>query len=137
MDLLTPGLLGEVERVVDAGQTADSLGSGLVPVFGTPALVALMEAAAVSAVSASLPPEMTSVGARIDVRHLAATPVGMRVRARAELLEVDGRRLVFQVTAWDEAERIGEATHERFIVHEARFTAKADTKGRPSAKAHS
>ena len=98
-------------------------------VFGTPALVALMERAAVDAVTPHLPPGKTSVGGRIDVRHLAATPVGMRVRARAELVEIEGRRLVFSVEAWDEVEQVGEATHERFVVDEERFAAKADAKG--------
>ena len=125
MDSPTPGLYGEIETQVSAGDTAVRWGSGLVPVFGTPALVGLMEGAAVRAVADHLPPGKTSVGGQIDVRHLAPTPVGMRVRARAELREVDGRRLVFSIEAWDEAELIGEATHERFIVDEARFVAKA------------
>jgi fluoroacetyl-CoA thioesterase len=128
MDGLVPGLTGETEREVVETDAAAYLGSGLVPVFGTPALVALMEGAAVKAVSPYLPPGKTSVGGRIDLQHIAATPVGMRVRARAELLEVDGRRLVFRVTAWDEVEPIGDATHERFIVDQARFIAKARAK---------
>ena len=101
MDELAPGLTGEIEAVVTEADTAARLGSGLVPVFGTPALVGLMEGAAVQALAGRLPPGQTSVGGRIDVRHLAPTPVGMRVRARAELLEVEGRRLVFRVEAWD------------------------------------
>jgi fluoroacetyl-CoA thioesterase len=128
MGPLIPGLSGEAEVLVREADTAASLGSGLVPVFGTPALVALMEGAAVKAVSACLPPGQITVGGRIDVRHLAATPIGMRVKARAALLEIDGRRLVFHVTAWDEIEPVGEATHERFVVDEARFLAKAHTK---------
>ena len=100
----------------------------MVPVFGTPALVGLMEGAAVQALAGRLPPGQTSVGGRIDVRHLAATPVGMRVRARAVLLEVAGRRLTFRVEAWDEIERIGEASHERFVVDEAQFVARAQAK---------
>ena len=128
MDELAPGLTGEIEIVVTEADTADRWGSGLVPVFGTPALVGLMEGAAVQALANHLPPGQTSVGGRIDVRHLAPTPVGMRVRARAELLEVQGRRLVFRVEAWDEAEQIGEATHERFVIDEARFVAQAKAK---------
>ena len=128
MDKLVPGLLGEVDAVVTEADTADRWGSGLVPVLGTPALVGLMEGAAVQALAGHLSPGQTSVGGRIDVRHLAPTPVGMRVRARAELLEVEGRRLVFHVEAWDEVERIGEATHERFVVDEEQFVAKAKAK---------
>ena len=130
MDELAPGLSGELERVVTEADTADRLGSGSLPVFGTPALVGLMEGAAVQALAGHLPPGQTSVGGRIDVRHLAPTPVGMRVRARAELLEVEGRRLVFHIEAWDEVEQIGEATHERFVVHEEPFAAQAKSKGK-------
>jgi fluoroacetyl-CoA thioesterase len=130
MNELAPGLIGEAEAVVTEADTADRWGSGLVPVFGTPALVGLMEGAAVHALADRFPPGRTSVGGRIDVRHLAPTPVGMRVHARAELLEVEGRRLVFRVEAWDEVEQIGEATHERFVIDEERFVAKARTKGK-------
>ena len=129
MELLVPGLVGEMETTVSEADTAARWGSGLVPVFGTPALVGLMEGAAVQALVRSLPPGQTSVGGRIDVSHLAPTPVGMRVRARAELLEVDRRRLVFRVEAWDEVEKIGQATHERFVIDEERFVAKAQAKG--------
>ncbi len=130
MEALTSGLVGEIELVVTEAYTAAHLGSGLVPVFGTPALVGLMEGAAVEALAGRIPPGKTSVGGRIDVQHMAATPIGMRVRARAELLEVEGRRLVFHVQAWDEVEQIGEATHERFIVDEARFMAGATAKAK-------
>ena len=125
---LAPGLTGETETVVTEADTAARLGSGVVPVLGTPALVALMEVAAVRALVDHLPTDQTSVGGRIDVRHLAPTPVGMRVRAYAELMKVEGRQLVFHVEAWDEVERIGEATHERFIVDGERFVANAQAK---------
>jgi fluoroacetyl-CoA thioesterase len=128
MQELAPGLVGEVETVVTEADTADRWGSGLVPVLGTPALVGLMEGAAVQALAHHLPPGQTSVGGRIDVRHLAPTPVGMRVRTRAELLEVEGRRLEFHVEAWDEVEQIGEAMHERFVVDVERFVARAKAK---------
>jgi len=131
MDELVPGLTGEVEAVVTQSDTAARWGSGLVPVFGTPALVGLMESAAVQALTDHLLPGQTSVGGRIDLRHLAPTPVGMRVRARAQLLEVENRRLEFVVEAWDEVEKIGHATHERFIVDEQRFIARAKGKGNP------
>lgn len=127
---LVPGLTGESETVVTEADTAARLGSGTVPVLGTPALVALMEAAAVRALVDHLPAGQTSVGGRIDVRHLAPTPVGMRVRARAELITVEGRRLVFHVEAWDEVEPIGKASHERFVVRAERFEAKAKAKTR-------
>ena len=130
MNKLIPGLTSEIETVVTETDTAEHLGSGLVPVFGTPALVGLMENAAVRALEGHLPPDQTSVGGRIDVRHLAATPVGMRVRARAELVEVEGRRLAFRIEAWDEAEPIGEATHERFVVDVERFVKKARAKAK-------
>jgi predicted thioesterase len=124
-DELTPGLTAETETIVTEDNTAERLGSGSVPVFGTPALVGLMESAAIEALAGRLPHGATSVGGHIDVHHLAPTPVGMRVRARAKLVKVDGRRLMFQIEAWDERKKIGEATHERFIVDRERFLAKA------------
>jgi predicted thioesterase len=87
-----------------------------------------MESAAVKALTGTLPPRQTTVGSHIDVRHLAATPVGMRVRARAELIRIDGRKLIFKIQAWDDLELIGEADHERFLVDEARFVAKVQIK---------
>lgn len=128
MSELQPGLVGEIERLVTSEDTAARWGSGLVPVFSTPALVGLMESAAVKALEGSLQAGQTSVGSRIDVRHLAATPVGMKVRAQAELTAVEGRKLTFKVQAWDEAELIGEAEHERFVVDESRFLARVEAK---------
>jgi predicted thioesterase len=107
--------------VVTEEVTAFRLGSGTVEVLGTPALVALIEQAAVAALERYLPSGSTSVGVRIDVRHLAATPVGMRVHAQAELTEVEGRKLTFIIEAWDEVERVGEATHERVVINTAKF----------------
>jgi fluoroacetyl-CoA thioesterase len=130
MNELTPGLTGEVEKVVTETDTAERLGSGSVPVFGTPSLVGLMENAAVRALAGHLSSGQTSVGGRMDVRHLAATPVGMRVHARAELVEVEGRRLAFRIEAWDEVEQIGQATHERFVVDVERFVKRARDKVR-------
>lgn len=125
---IEPGLTGEVERWVTEDDTAARWGSGLVPVFGTPSLVGLMENAAVEALKGQLSAEETSVGGRMDVRHLAPTPVGMRVRAQAELVEVDGKRLVFAIEAWDEAERIGEASHIRFVIERQSFVERAESK---------
>ena len=118
---LEPGLKAEVEITVSEAETAAHLGSGTIAVYATPALVALMENAAVRALEGNLHPGQTTVGGRIDVRHLAATPVGMRVRAQAELVEVQGRKLSFHIQAWDEVEQIGEADHIRFIVDESSF----------------
>ncbi|MCS7011622.1 MAG: thioesterase family protein [Anaerolineales bacterium] len=128
MTEFTPGLIGEVEHLVTEQDVATRWGSGLVPVYSTPALVGLMEWAAAEALSGRLPAGYTTVGGRIAVRHLAATPVGMKVRARAELIQVEGRKLTFRIEAWDERERIGEAEHDRFLVEEARFMAKVQAK---------
>ena len=121
MNHIKPGITGEAKRVVTEERTAQYLGSGQLPVFGTPALVALMENAAITALEGHLPPGQTSVGVHIDVRHLAATPVGIQVRARAELTQVDGRKLTFVIEAWDEKALIGQATHQRVVVDERQF----------------
>jgi fluoroacetyl-CoA thioesterase len=128
MSDLEPGLSAEIEHTVSDDDTASRWGSGLVPVYSTPALVGLLESAAVAALAGHLPAGQTTVGGHIDVRHLAATPVGMRVRARAELTAVDGRKLVFKLQAWDEVEPVGDATHERVVIDEARFVARVDAK---------
>ena len=124
------GLFAEFKHTVTEADTASHWGSGGLPVFSTPALVGLMESAAVVALIGHLLPGQATVGGHIDVRHLAATPVGMQVRARAELVAIEGHKLVFEVQAWDEVELIGEASHERFVVDEARFMAKVDRKKR-------
>ena len=127
-DLLSTSCSGEAERVVTEEWTAPSMGSGTVPVLATPALVALMEQAAVRALEGRLPPGQTSVGVRIDVRHLAATPPGMRVRAQATLVAAEGRRLTFQIEAWDDVEKVGEAVHERVLVDTERFMERVRAK---------
>ena len=118
---LSPGLTGEAETVVVHENTAAAVGAGGVEVFGTPMMIALMENAAWKAVAEQLDPGYVTVGTIVNIRHLAATPLGQKVRASAELTEVDGRRLVFHVTAYDEKQKIGEGQHERFIVHLQRF----------------
>jgi len=128
MSDLKPGLVAELTHVVKDEDSAERWGSGLVPVFSTPALVGLMEATAVHALAGQLLAGQTTVGGHIDVRHLAATPIGMNVRSRAELVAVEGRKLVFKVQAWDEAELIGEADHDRFIIDEAKFIARVSAK---------
>ncbi|MBV9579557.1 MAG: thioesterase family protein [Chloroflexi bacterium] len=108
---------------------ASAVGSGSLAVLATPWLVALMERAACAAVEGRLDsPGQTTVGVRLDIRHLAASPLGAEVRARAEVTEVDGRRLVFRVAAYDAQEQIGEGVHERAIVDAARLQARADAK---------
>jgi fluoroacetyl-CoA thioesterase len=128
---LQPGLTGQATITVTDEVTAAALGSGNVAVFATPAMIALLEAAAINALAGHLPDGQTSVGTRLDVRHLAATPVGLAVTARATLTEVDGRRLVFAVEASDPVEPIGTGTHERFLVDRARFEARVREKGQP------
>ncbi len=128
MNNLSPGLSAEMTLTVTESYTAAKFGSGLVPVFATPALVGMMEGAAVKALVGQLAEGQTTVGTHIDVHHLAATPVGMQVRARAELTAVDGRKLTFQIEAWDEVEKIGEATHERFVIDQEKFMSKTKAK---------
>ena len=122
------GMKGRAEAVVTQENTARAAGSGLVPVFATPWMIALMENAAVSAVQARLAPDEGTVGTRLDVTHDAATPIGMRVWAEAEVIAAEGRRLTFAVSAYDESEKIGGGTHERFIIKTERFLAKAEGK---------
>ncbi len=130
---IEPGLTGEIVRIVAESDTAVVYGSGLVPVLSTPHLIALMECAAQLVIEPFLTEEQTSVGIRVAMRHIAATPVGMQVRVRAEILEVDRRRLSFKVEAWDEVEKIGEAEHERFIVDAVRFMARVTEKAEAQA----
>ena len=121
---LSPGIKGSSGCTVTLADTAKALGSGGLDVLSTPKLIALMENAALTAVRPYLEEGTDTVGTRLEVSHLAATPVGMAVRAEAELIEIDRRRLVFSVKAWDEAELIGEGRHERFIVQTEKFLAK-------------
>lgn len=121
---LTLGMRGRAETRVTADKTADSLGSGDLPVFGTPALVALMEQAAVRALAGHLEPAETTVGTAIEVAHLAATPMAVQVSAEAELVAVEGRRLTFTIVARDDRQTIGEGRHQRVRVARDRFLAK-------------
>src|ERR1700674_533151 len=118
---LETGLVGEATTTVTHENTAAFVGAGGVEVFGTPMMVALMENAAWRAVADSLDEGDVTVGTQINVKHLGATPLGQKVRASAELIEIDGRRLVFNVEAYDEQRKIGEGQHERFIVNLERF----------------
>lgn len=122
------GMTGSAETLVERADTAQEVGSGSLLVYATPCMVALMEGAACNALKGKLAEGETSVGTRMDVQHLAATPVGMEVRAESRLTAVDGRRLTFEITAFDEAGEIGKATHERVAVKTERFLEKAYAK---------
>ena len=122
------GLKGRAETTVVQENTAGSVGSGLVPVFATPCMIALMEQAAAGAIQPCLGPDEGSVGTHLDVSHDAATPIGMKVWAEAEVTAVEGRKLTFAVSAFDEAGRIGGGTHERFIIKPEKFLARAQAK---------
>jgi fluoroacetyl-CoA thioesterase len=131
---IAPGLFAEFKHTVTDIDTASHWGSGGLPVFSTPSLVGLMESTAVVALRGHLPPGQTTVGAHIDVRHLVATPVGMEVHARAELVAIDARKLTFKIQAWDEVELIGEATHDRFLIDESKFMTKVAVKEKKNHK---
>lgn len=125
---LLPGRIGRATSTVSEAQTAARLGSGRAPVYGTPAMIALIEAAAVACVESALAEGQETLGVHVDVEHIAATPVGLTVTATAELIESNGRKLVFSVLAHDEREVIGRGRHTRIIVDSARFRAKAEAK---------
>lgn len=124
--MMEKGLRYESVATVGDGNTAVGMGSGDLPVFATPAMAALMENAAMMAVAGNLPEGATTVGTQISVSHVKASPVGVRITASAELVEVDGRRLVFAVRAWDERGTIGEGSHTRFVVDRDRFMGKLE-----------
>ncbi len=125
---LTVGAVGEAAVTVTADNTAERFGNKGAAVFATPLLVALMEQAAIAAVKPYLADGEGSVGTRVEISHLAATPVGMTVRARAELVELAGKKLTFAVEAFDDREKVGEGRHERYIIDNAKFMAKVATK---------
>lgn len=130
---LAPGQAAEVHQVVTPDLTADVLGNRGVIVLATPFVVTLMENAAHAVMVPHLPPGGATVGTTVDMRHLAATPIGMTVRARAVLRETDGRRCLFDVEAWDEVEKIAEGRHERYLVSSLeRFLARTAAKARPA-----
>ncbi len=118
---LSLGLTGEANTTVVHENTAAAVGAGGVEVFGTPMMIALMENASWRAVADQLDAGYVTVGTLVHVEHLAATPLGQKVQAAAELIKIDGRRLVFHVTAYDEKQKIGEGQHERFIVQLKQF----------------
>lgn len=122
------GTKGRVETVVNESNTAKFAGSGSLDVFATPSMICLMEQAAQASVAEYLDKSQGTVGTKIEVSHDAATPLGMKVWAESELVEVDRRRLVFEVAAYDECGLIGKGTHERFIIDNEKFLAKVNAK---------
>ena len=126
------GLTGEVDQVVTQELTADALGNKGVHVYATPFVICLMETAAQAAIVSRLPPGAGTVGTTVEMKHLAATPLGMKVRAKATLVETDGKRCLFRIEVFDEVEKIAEGRHERFIVPNLeKFLARAMAKGKP------
>lgn len=128
------GMTAKVEKVVEEADTAVKFGSGEVRVFATPMMIALMEKAALSAVDPCLGEGFATVGLSLNVKHIAATPVGMKVSAEAELLSMEGKKLTFKVEAYDELEKIGEGIHERYIIELSKFLEKTSGKGSTSIK---
>lgn len=122
------GMKGEVSTLVEREDTAKEVGSGSLLVYATPCMVALMEGAACEAIAEALPEEKTSVGIELNISHLSATPVGLEVRAEAEVTAVEGSIVTFAVTAYDEAGKIGEGTHKRAIISIQRFLDKTYSK---------
>lgn len=125
---ITVGMKGTAETSVEREDTAYEVGSGELLVYATPCMVALMEGAACDAIKDAIPEGKTSVGTMLNISHVAATPVGMDVRAEAEVTEVDGNTVTFQITAYDEAGKIGEGTHKRAVITSQKFLDKVYAK---------
>ena len=126
--MLQTGIKGTGEALVTEELSARAMGSGELPVYATPAMLMLVEETAWKSVAPALEPGQSTVGTKLDFSHLAATPLGRKVRCETLLTEIDRRRLVFSAEVWDEAGKIGEGTHERFIVDNEKFLAKADAR---------
>lgn len=126
--MLKTGIKGHQELVVTQELTAKNMGSGVMDVFATPAMLALMEKTAFTSVAEHLNEGCGSVGTKVDIEHVASSPVGMKITCDSELIEVEGRKLVFKVEAYDEKGLIGKGTHERFIVENKKFQEKTDNK---------
>lgn len=131
--LLAPGLLGRADLVVGEEHTAPRVGSGRVRVLATPVMINLIEAAALAAIEDRLPAGHQSLGTVLDVRHIAATPVGMKVRAEAKVVRVENRTVWFEVAAYDERELIGDGRHERVVVNVEKFDQRVARKMAPHA----
>ncbi len=122
------GTKNTLERKVTEELSALSMGSGTLRVFATPAMIALIEETCWRSVAQQLEEGQGTVGTLLNVKHLAPTPLGMTVKCESELIEVDGRRIVFSVNVYDETGLVGSGTHERFIINESKFQAKANSK---------
>ncbi len=125
---LTVGLKAEKKQTVTNLNTAKTYGSGDIDVFATPAMIGLMEGASLMITEKHLPQGFSSVGTKVDVYHTAATPIGMTVTAKAEIVEIHGKRLIFKIEAFDEKQQIGEGLHERYIIETEKFLKKAYAK---------
>lgn len=121
---LKVGLKTDIIHKVKLEESAEAYGSGTVPVYATPALIALMESTSKECVASYLSKEDTTVGIEVNIKHLKATPIGMNVRCEAVLLQVKGKKLIFKVDAFDEEGKIGEGTHTRYIVNSEEFIKK-------------
>lgn len=128
MKELTKGITGTSELTVSEKELAVNVGSGSLEVLATPVMVMLMEKAACTCISDFLEGDETTVGTEMNVKHISATPKNMKVCAESELIEINGRELIFSVKAYDEAGDIGEGIHKRFLVYGEKFTAKANSK---------
>jgi fluoroacetyl-CoA thioesterase len=128
--MLEVGIKGHGETVVDHSNTAKFVGSGELDVFATPAMVALMEQTCQQSVAGELEPGQGTVGTHLDISHEAATPLGMKVTVDSELVEIDRRRLVFDVKAYDECGLIGQGRHERFVIQGDKFLEKANARAK-------
>ena len=126
--MLKTGIKGHQELVVTQELTAKNMGSGVMDVFATPAMLALMEKTAFTSVAEYLNEGCGAVGTKVDIGHVASSPVGMKITCDSELIEIEGRKLVFKVEAYDEKGLIGKGTHERFIVENKKFQEKTDNK---------
>ncbi|MGN0415516.1 MAG: thioesterase family protein [Agathobacter sp.] len=126
--MLETGIKGKQELTVTTENTAKAMGSGTLEVFATPAMIALMEKTAYESVAGELEDGSGTVGTALNVKHVSASPVGMKITCETELVKIDGRALTFSVKAYDEKGLIGEGEHERFIVYNEKFQAKADAK---------
>ena len=122
---ITVGMKGEVATLAEREDTAKEVGSGNLLVYATPCMVALMEGAACEAIQEALPDNQTTVGTELNIQHISATPVGLEVRAEAEVTAVEGKVITFQVKAFDEAGEIGNGIHKRVIVNTQKFLEKA------------
>lgn len=122
------GLKHTITEIVTAEKTAETVGSGLLPVYATPAMIALMEKCASECVAPYIESGKSTVGTMLNVRHISASPIGMQITCTATLTEIDGRKLMFSLSVEDEKGLIGEGTHERFVIDVDRFMAKCQSK---------